>query len=123
MAYLRKDNQTVGVDYSLNTVWEAISKAIPSLEWKIEEKNEESHQVIAKTKRSLLSYASRITIDANAIGENKTQITVSIETPVTTITGTIDLGKSRERIDLFLLMLAKQLNAGKNGSTKENKQQ
>lgn len=121
MAYLRKDKQTVEVNYSFNKVWEAIAKAIPNLEWKIEEKNEERHQVIAKTKGNLLAYASRVTIEANAIGENKTHVKVSVETPTTTITGIIDFGKSRERIDLFLLMLAKQLKTEKSGSTKENK--
>jgi uncharacterized lipoprotein len=50
MAYLRSEKEIVEVDYPINTVWDAIGKALKGLEWKIEEVNEEKHQMKVKTK-------------------------------------------------------------------------
>ncbi len=109
MAYLRKEKEIVEMDYPLSVVWENLAKAVVSLEWTIQEKNEDIHQLKAKTKSGFMAYPSFMTIEASNSGENVTRVTVSAETPVTTITGIIDFGKTRERIDSFLIVLSKQL--------------
>jgi hypothetical protein len=109
MAYLRREKEIVEVDFTLSTVWEAINKAVTSLEWKIEQADEATHQVKVKTKSNFMAYASDLTINAIAQNEKTTRVTVSAETPVTTITGIVDFGRTRERIDSFLLALIKQL--------------
>lgn len=110
MAYLRKEKEIVEMDYPLNTVWVAIQKAIPAIDWTIEETNEVEHQVKAKTKAGFLSYSSLFSIQAVAVAENITRVSVFAETPVTTLTAVADFGKTSERIDLFFASLAKQLN-------------
>ena len=109
MAYLRREKEIVEVDFALITVWEAINKAVTGLEWKIEQTDEASHQVKVKTKSNFMAYSSELTINAIAKNEKTTRVTVSAETPVTTITGIVDFGRTRERIDSFLLALIKQL--------------
>ncbi len=109
MAYLRREKEIVEVDYPLGTVWEAVTKAITSLEWKIAENKEAAHQVKTTTKANFMAYASTLTITAEASQEKVTRITITAETPVTTITGIVDFGRTRERIDSFLLALTKQL--------------
>ncbi len=109
MAYLRREKEIVEVDYPIAKVWEAISKAIASLEWKIVENNESTHKVKTGTKANFMAYASTLTINADATNPNVTRVTISAETPVTTITGIVDFGRTRERIDSFLLALTKQL--------------
>lgn len=110
MAYLRKEKEIVEMDHPLSTVWEAIQKAIPDIEWTIEETNEAEYKVTAKTKAGFLSYSSLFAIQAVAVAENVTRVSVSAETPVTTLTAIADFGKTSERIDLFFASLAKQLN-------------
>jgi len=109
MAYLRREKEIVEVDFSIDTVWEAIIKAITVLEWKTELADDATHQVKVKTKANFMAYASDLTINAIPESEKTTRVTVSAETPVTTITGIIDFGRTRERIDSFLLALIKQL--------------
>jgi hypothetical protein len=109
MAYLRSEKEIVEVDYPINTVWDAIGKALKGLEWKIEEVNEEKHQMKVKTKANFMAYASNMTIDVQQTKENVSRVNVSAETPVTTITGIVDFGRTRERIDSFFLGLIKQL--------------
>jgi len=109
MAYLRREKEIVEVDFQLSTVWEAINKAVTGLEWKIEQANEATHQIKVKTKSNFMAYASDLTINAVAQNEKTTRVSVSAETPVTTITGIVDFGRTRERIDSFLLALTRQL--------------
>ncbi len=111
MAYLRKEKEIVEMDYPIKTVWADIAKAVTSLEWTVQETNDETHKLKAKTKSGFMGYSSVITIDASNAGEKATRVVVSAETPVTTITGIVDFGKTRERIDLFLAALSKQLKA------------
>jgi hypothetical protein len=120
MAYLRKEKEIVEMDYSINTVWEAVSKAITILEWKTEETNDATHQVKVKTKQNFMAYPSLITIDVFEAGEKATRVTVSAETPVTTITGIVDFGRTSERINSFLLALVKQLKGENTNSKKED---
>jgi hypothetical protein len=109
MAYLRREKEIVEVDFPLEKVWEAIEKVITHLEWKTEKSDEAVHQLIVKTKPNFMAYASNLTVDAIKISDKTSRVTVSAETPVTTITGIIDFGRTRERIDSFLLALVKQL--------------
>jgi hypothetical protein len=109
MAYLRKEKEMVEIDHPIDKVWESIAKAITSLEWTTEQTNEATHQVKIKTKANFFAYPSIITIEAIVVSEKTTRVNVSAETPVTTVTGIVDFGRTRERIDTFLLAVAKQL--------------
>ncbi len=99
-------------------MWAAIPKAIASLEWTVEETDEAAHRAKAKTKTAFLSYSSVLSIEARAVAENTTRVNVTAETPVTTITGIMDFGRTRERIDSFLMALMQQLNVKKTNSEK-----
>ncbi|MCX8150170.1 MAG: DUF3568 family protein [Candidatus Bathyarchaeota archaeon] len=110
MAYLRKENETIEMDYPLSKVWEAIQKAINDLKWSIEEKKEGEHQLKAKTKKSFMSYSSLFLINAETVKENVTRVKISAETPVTTLTAIADFGKTKERLNLFLSTLSNQLS-------------
>jgi hypothetical protein len=57
MAYLRKEKELVEVDYPLDKVWDAMVRAVPSLEWKLEESNDKEHQLKTETKGNLMAYA------------------------------------------------------------------
>jgi hypothetical protein len=114
MAYLRKEKETVEIDYSLGKIWAAIPKAIDSLEWTAERIEDTTHHFEAKTKAGFMSYASMLLIDAAPVDKKTARVTVTAETPVTTITAMADFGRTRDRIELFFRALAKQLAANKN---------
>lgn len=109
LAYLRKEKKTVEIAYSLNKVWTTIPKVLTSLEWNMEQIDDTTHHVKAKTKPGLMSWSSVILINAVSIGKKRARVSVSTETPVTTITAMIDFGGARQRIDLFFEELKKQL--------------
>jgi uncharacterized lipoprotein len=109
MAYLRREKETVEIAYSFDKVWTTISKALKDLDWTIEEIDDAKHHVKAKTKTGLMSWSSALLIDATYVDENTTRVSVAAETPVTTISSIVDFGRTRQRIDLFLAALAKQL--------------
>jgi hypothetical protein len=119
MAYLRKEKEIVEMDFPLQTVWEEIIKAVTNLQWAIQETNEETRQVKAQTKANFMAYPSILTIQAIGVTDKTTRVTVSAETPVTTVTGIVDFGRTRERLDSFLLALVKQLKGER--STSEGK--
>jgi uncharacterized lipoprotein len=110
MAYLRENNDTIEIDYPLGKVWAAVPKALASLGWTVEEKDDTKHHAKVKTKGALLSYPSTLIIDGASIDEKTARFHVKAETPVTTITAMADFGRSRDRIDLFFEALAKQLS-------------
>jgi hypothetical protein len=109
MAYLRKENETVEIDYPLGKVWAAIPKALASLEWTVNEIDDTAHHAKAKTKGAFMSYPSVLIIDGVAVDEKTARVKVTAETPVTTITSVADFGRTRDRIELFFEALAKQL--------------
>lgn len=113
MAYLREEKETVEIDYPLSRVWEAMPKALASLEWTLEQVDDEAYHAKVKTKSAFLSFSSTLIIDAVAVDEKMCRVTVKAETPVTTITAMADFGRSRERIDQFFVALAKQLSTAK----------
>jgi hypothetical protein len=109
MAYLRREKETVEVDYPLSKVWVDMGKAIASLEWVVMEKNEGAHMLKVKTKSNFMAYASEFNIQATPLYESSTKVAISAETPVTTITGIFDIGRTSERIETFLLALRRQV--------------
>lgn len=113
MAYLRKENETIEIDYSLDKVWAAVPKALASLEWAVEETDDTKHHIKAKTKGAFMSYPSMLIIDVVVVDKKTTRCKVRAETPVTTITSIADFGRTRDRIDIFFEALAKQLTTKK----------
>jgi carbon monoxide dehydrogenase subunit G len=109
VAYLRKEKQTVEIDYPLTEVWAAIPDALKSLEWTMEQRDDAAHRIKVKTKAGFISYSSRLTIEGVVVDEKKCRITVQGETPVTTITALADFGRTSDRVDLFFETLAKQM--------------
>ena len=109
MAYLRNENEKIEVDYPLEKIWAAIPEAVKILEWKIEEKNDETHKATVKTKGGFMAYNSIMQIEVTAVDENTTRISIKAETPVTTITSIIDFGRTRDRMGQFIEILAKQM--------------
>jgi hypothetical protein len=114
VAYLRKEKETVEIDYPLGKVWAAIPEALTSIEWTVEQVDDTAHYVKVKTKAGFMSYASVLLINAVAVDEKTARVTVTAETPVTTITSLVDFGRTRDRIELFFETLAKQLTSHEN---------
>ena len=109
MAYLRKEKETVEIDYSLSKVWEAIPNTAVSLEWTVQEIDQERHCVKVKTKPGFMLFSSILLVDAVSVDKNTSRVTVLVETPITTITAMTEFGRARERVDLFFETLAKHL--------------
>jgi len=109
MAYLRDEQEKIEIDYSLEKIWAVIPKTVELLEWKIQEINDQTHKAKLKTKGAFLSYGSIMNLEAEAVDENTCRMTLTAETPVTTITAMADFGRSRDRINQFVEMLAKQV--------------
>lgn len=113
MAYLRKEKQTVEIDFPLNKVWTAIPTVLTSLEWTIEQMDDSTHHMAVKTKRGFMSYSSQLTIDGLIVNEKTCRVTVQGETPVTTITALTDFGRTSDRIELFFETLAIEMHTVK----------
>lgn len=109
MAYLRKAKETYEIDYPLERVWATIPKALSSLKWAVQEKDDVGHRMTAKTDSSFMLFGSILFIHAVSFGEKASQVTVVAETPVTTITSMAEFGRARKRVDLFFETLANQL--------------
>jgi hypothetical protein len=109
MAYLRKEKETVEIDYSIDKVWKTIPKALKELGCTIEQIDDAAHHIKAKTQKGFISWSSVLLIDAKRVDENTTRVSVVAETPVTTISSIIDFGRARRRIDLFFATMAKKL--------------
>ncbi len=114
VAYLRKEKETVEIDYPLGKVWATISETLASLEWIVEQVDDAVHQVKVKTTAGFMSYASLLLINAVAVDKKTARVTVTAETPVTTITSVVDFGRTKDRIALFFEALAKQLTSHEN---------
>jgi hypothetical protein len=114
MAYVRDEKEKFEIDYSLETIWEAIPDVIKTLEWTIEEKDDEAHKVKIKSKRGFLAYSTTINVEVKSVEEKKTVMSLSGETPVTTITSILDFGRTHDRVGLFIGALAKKMEEEKN---------
>jgi hypothetical protein len=109
MAYLRKEKETVEMDYPLDKVWIAVQKVLKYLELNIQQIDETTHHIKAKTKTALMAWGSVLLIDVVSVNANTTRVSVTAETPVTTITSVIDFGLTRRRINVFLGELSNEL--------------
>jgi hypothetical protein len=109
MAYVRDEKEKLEIDYPLEKLWEAIPKVVATLEWKIEEKDEINHKAKLKTKSGFMSYGSTLSVEVLSVNKKTSRMYINAETPVTTITSMADFGRTRDRIEAFLIMLAKQL--------------
>ena len=111
MAYLREEKETLEVSYPLSVIWEAIPKAFAKLEWTIQETDEGKRHFKVKTKGAFVSYPSVFTVDLAAVDEKTTRMIITAETPVTTITSIADFGRTRDRIEQFVVTLAKLMGS------------
>jgi len=111
MAYLREDKENIEVSYPIKAIWDTIPKAVANLGWEIQKQDDNTHHVEIKTKGAFLSYGSMMKIDLTPINEKTTKMSISAETPVTTITSMADYGRTKERVDAFVGTLAKLMNA------------
>jgi len=106
MAYTREETENIEVDYSAKQLWEGIPIALTKLEWTIVESNQDKYQLSVKTKGAFMSYPSSMKIALEPINEKSTRMLIAGETPVTTITSVLDFGRTRERIERFIVTLA-----------------
>jgi hypothetical protein len=113
MAYTREETENIEVDYSVKQLWEGIPKAVAQLEWTIQNSNEDKYILTVKTKGGFMSYPSNMKIALEAINEKTTRMLIAAETPVTTITSVADFGRTRERIEQFVVALAKLMEKKK----------
>ena len=101
MAYLHNQREIVEMDFPLSLVWETIKKAISRFEWTIEKVDESTRRMQAKTKEvCFLSYSTVLSIEAKVVSDNVSRVTVSAETPVTTLTS-VNFGKDRSMHQFF----------------------
>ncbi len=113
MAYTREENQKIETDYPLEKIWAAIPDAIKLLEWTIQEKDDIAHKVKIKTKGGFLAYGTTMNVEAVAVDEKTTRLAINAETPVTTITSMADFGRTSDRVDQFIAVLAKLMEEKK----------
>jgi len=112
MAYLRKEKEAVEIEYPFSKVWRAIPDTLASLEWEVQEIDQERHYIKVKTKPGFMLFSSILLINATSAGKSVSRVTVEIETPVTTITAMMEFGRARERVELFFETLAHHLKQG-----------
>jgi hypothetical protein len=110
MAYLREDKQKIEIDYPLEKVWVAIPDTIKVLEWKIQEQDDNAHKIKVKSRKGFIAYESILNVEVTAVDDVTTRVSISAETPVTTITSMADFGRTRDRIELFIEGLAVQID-------------
>lgn len=110
MAYLREEKQKIEIDYPIEKVWAAVPEVAKTIEWTVEEKNDETHKAKLRTKKGFLSYNTVMNVEAVSVDEQKTHVCINAETPVTTITSMADFGRTRDRIELFIEGLAVQID-------------
>ncbi len=111
MAYLREESENLEIDYPLEPLWENIPKAVAKLEWAIEESDQDKHHLVIKTKGAFASYPSKMKVDLVIVDEKTTRMLIAAETPVTTITSVFDIGRTRDRIEAFVVILAKLMES------------
>ncbi len=102
MAYTREGKEISKSPTRLTLFGKQSPKAIAKLEWKVEEADLATHHVKIKTKGAFISYGSELEIDLTAVDEKTTKLSITAETPVTTITAMADYGRTNERINVFI---------------------
>ena len=110
MAYLRETKRDVDVDFSVEAIWQAIPKTVDRLDWAIQEKDEKKHSMTIRTEKTLTSYESDLRVELEATGQNSTHMAVYGQTPVTTITATLQFSQTDDCIEEFIFALAEIMN-------------
>ncbi len=110
MAYLRQRVKELDIDYPLDSIWQALPKAAEEIDWDITERDEAAHRLTVKTSNTLTSYATTLKVELKSIDQNSTHLTIYGETPVTTITSTLEFGQTFDCTDDFVLALADVMN-------------
>jgi hypothetical protein len=110
MAYLRERVKELDIDFPLEAIWKAIATAAEEFDWDISDKNEATHRLTVTTANTLTSYASTLRVELTPITQNSTHMTIYGETPVTTITSTLQFGQTYDVTEDFVLALADVMN-------------
>jgi hypothetical protein len=110
MAYVREERETFEIDYPIDDVWVNVAKSVKKLQWIMLEIDDQTHRAKVKTKGAFMSYGSIFTIEAKVVDEKTTRMTISAETPVTTITSIADFGRTKDRVEQFIAELANYTN-------------
>jgi hypothetical protein len=113
MAYLRDEKEKLEIDYPLEKIWASVPQTVEILEWKILEKDDQTHKAKIRTKGGFLSYGTVLIVEASAVDDEKCRMTLNAETPVTTITAMADFGRTRDRVDQFVEVLSKLMEPEK----------
>ena len=84
------------------------------------ETNPESHEMKVETKRNFMAYTSTLTVELTNRIEKTTKVSVSAETPVTTITKIVDLGEQANVCrKLFLARVGAAVETGTRQTSKK----
>jgi hypothetical protein len=110
MAFLRERKKEVDIDFPVEAIWSALPKAVDEFDWDILEKDEAKHHMSIRTNDTLTSYATTLKVELRALTDKSTRMTVYGETPVTTITSTLQFGQTIDVVDNFVLALADVMN-------------
>ena len=81
MAYLREEKQKIEIDYPIEKVWDAVPEVAKTIEWTVEEKNDETHKAKLRTKKGFLSYSTIMNVEAVSVDEQTTRVSINAETP------------------------------------------
>jgi hypothetical protein len=110
MAYLRERVKQLDIDFPLDDVWKALPKAAEEFDWDISDKDDAAHRLTVKSSDTLTSYGSELRVELKPITEKSTHMTIYGETPVTTITSTLQFGQTCDVTEDFILALADVMN-------------
>ncbi len=113
MAYTRNEQEKLEISYPMEDIWRAIPKAVETLGWTITEKDDQTHKLKLKTKAGFLSYSTIFNVELSSVDKDTSRMSIAAETPVTTITAMADFGRTQDRVDAFVVTLAKQMEEKK----------
>jgi hypothetical protein len=119
MAYLREEKESFESDYPLEKIWTAIPQVVKTLDWAVQEQDDQTHKAKIKSRPGFMAYSSILYVEASSVDDKISKITIKAETPVTTITSIADFGRTRDRLEQFIDTLAKELDKKKNASKTE----
>jgi hypothetical protein len=110
MAYLRRMQKDVDIDFPVEAIWKAIPTAIDELDWEITREDDVNHRLTIRTSDTLTSYASTLNLELKKMDETRSHLVILGETPVTTITSTLQFSQTCDAMEDFVLELAEVMN-------------
>jgi hypothetical protein len=110
MAYIRERVKELDIDFPLDDIWKALPKAAEEFDWDISDKDDAAYRLTLRTSDTLTSYASTLRVELKPIDKKSTHMTIYGETPVTTITSTLQFGQTYDVTEDFILALADVMN-------------